>query len=762
MRIFNFTLEQTGSNIIVNWCVDTVASCIVRYTTTVVGANITSMSPVEVSTTSRTTTVSGFTQGVEYKFQIIGKSSTTGELFSTPWKYITVTGSQNIIAEGTPVDRTLIPFSSLHGDNISRQFPSWMSLSTTPGTLLYECTNTAGSNKLYFDAIPAVATGMIAFKYDDLSELYKVVESPAAIAIISVSNAYNVLTVDNADVPNVAHITTLSKCWMIDRPTQIYFVVSIDDNEITIDRDPEDCTDVTWIFEQKAVILDRVVEEHNTEVKWGFSTVARNIIDRSMSKLDDLTTYANDTRNMYSPNDLNDALPWLGNICRLPAQDINVEKEIIINRFSTVSEITSSVIPMLKVNTVFDLLYTPAPTYMITNDVVLFHQLSMIEEEISVTPVDGEVLEITLSYPIVLNTTARINGATYSELPIYIYDYVYGWEKLSNGSYYIIPDTENSKTTLVLYNSAVTDPVKVRYCVAKSWEDPYGIRTGQLVNVAVNGVKLASPPSQKTLWNQFDELGLLIGLRRNGFENNQLFKTRLIAAANIDPTPVKRNVLGLLGTILGKIDYTIWDTAQTLTLPASTTNVIVKEMDEVKYLTDQPMLHDQKSTTRRLYLQHIPEGDVTIYVNGNATDKQLTVDTLNTDSTKYLTLSATEWNSTMEITANYAIRMYTLTYDDNGYIDTIVPTAYAEKESFIANVFSTQGIDTVTFQNEAFRKTLVDGYGIANSQYRKMADSLVQESKLITDNAQWGTTSWFYRRNAIDNPQFTMLPQKWD
>lgn len=762
MKIFNFVLTQSSSNVIVKWCTDVDSDCVVRYSKTPVGSEITTTSSINVNDTTGTETISGLAIGDEYKFQIIGKAK-TGELVSSQWKYITLTASQAIVEEGVSVDRSLIPLSSKYGDNISRKFPEWMAISKTPGTLLYDCENAAGSTKLYFDSIPEVTVGMIAFKYDDLSTMYNVIESPASIAIISTSRTYNVLTIDPDDVADLEHVTELSKCWMIDMPTQIYFVVSVAGDKVTIDRDPGDCSGVTWLFEQKAVILDKEVTDENVSTKWGFTTVARSIIDRSMLSLDSLMQYANETRNIYSPNRINESLPWLGHISRIPTQNVNVDTEVVVNRYSdTVAEFSNSAaatfVPLLKVNTIYDLLYTPAPTYMISSDTVLFNQLTMLEEVFDnvVANQDG-LLEVELDNPVVINTKSRTDRS-YSELPIYIYDYVYGWEKLDENSYYIIPNLNTQKATLVLNDSRTTQPIKVRYCAAKSWEDPYGL----FVNIAVNGVKQASMPTIKTLWNQLDEIGLMIGIKRLENESNHLFKTRLIAAANIDPTPTKQNFISLLGTRLGSITYNIWDTSQELSLPENTECVFVKEFEELVYLENEPMLRDLKSTSHRLYLRHIPEGDVTIYINGNATDKQLETDGLNTDSTQYVTLSPVEWNSNITVTANYAIRMYTLELDENGYKVSVVPTEYAKATSFVAHVFSTQDITTTTFQDKAFRRTLVDGYNIANSTYRQMASTLVNESKIITDNAEWGVTPWFYRSNANGNPQFTMLPLEWD
>ena len=551
MRIFNIVITPVPDSLQfnINWCVDVQAQCMVRYG--LVSTGVLSQSTVVSTATTFGSWLSAdstLQAGMEYRVQVLAQATYGGTLISSDWLYFIPT----IVAEVTPepckLDLRVYPRATLSGDRAAEQFAPWMAMSNIPGTIVTPATNMAYATFLSMAQPPNnISVGMIATCDDDLANHYHVTSCPAlgSFTVTALAGTTFTLPASTTTTALLASIQPLAQCWALDTPSDVYYVAAINTatNTIQLDRIPATAlTTVSWAVELCGITVDYPVNTvHSTPINWYFDTVARRLLEGTFRPMEEAMTMTSAAANMYTPRGLDPMTPWLGNMAYLPPTSTTTSTTVLpttsptalattytIERTSTmIPDVNSSNstnthwLPLLCVDNLYDLLNLPTPCYYLDTSnsntpVALFHNLTLIEEEIVLTATTdsyGNLTTVgTLSYPLIIHPSQQ-TGTPTAELPIYTEDLVYGWTTLSN--YTITPiyasnSTTGRQQTQLTFTGNVGTSVTVRYAAAPTWDAPYA----PVVDIIVNGTPCPGITHTHMLWDQFDELGLFFDVRR--------------------------------------------------------------------------------------------------------------------------------------------------------------------------------------------------------------------------------------------------------
>ena len=537
MRIFNATVVPDPTvplAFLVSWCCDVPASCVVRYGPSDNSQPIVTSETLNVATSFGTTTLSALLAGIEYRVQIIAMASSGGAVASTNWLYCYPTTEIAVQPEATQTVVTVVPKNTVLGDQLAGQFPPWMTLAQTPGTVRVAATNLANSAQLLFtEQVTGLTPGMIATcESDATGTLYHISDAPTILSVMTTAITNRTLTVTPAQ--QLATVPLLANAWMSDHPSDTYLVVALTPAtaQVTLDRIPTNCNaGVTWCFETMGVTLDYPITNANTQVAWWqFDTVGRRLLEAIARPIQQWEDMQGQRQCMFSPRRLDQTMAWFGHMAQIPATANSalastaqpITTPLSVARTSAVlaavnADTAAIALPMLATDNLYDFLTVPAPTYYLDGTTLLLHNLTMVEEVISAdTGTDPNSITYVLSYPVQLAQESQA-PTCYAEQALYVLDPIYGWRALSSTEYSLTPDYVHN-TTIVTHNvTADTLPYHIRYHATPFWDEPYA----SVVNLAINGVLLPAPPRPHLLWNQFDELSILLGVRRQHLEPSQ-------------------------------------------------------------------------------------------------------------------------------------------------------------------------------------------------------------------------------------------------
>ena len=598
----------------------------------------------------------------------------------------------------------------------------------------------------------------------------------------------------------------LAECWPSDKPSEVYYVMSVtpasDDSTagtIVVDRAVLSIGSAAWSFQLPAVKLSETVAAPHTSgsgVMWLFDTLGRRIIEGSARSLQDVSDYIDATAAPYTLSLLDQSQAWFGHKVELPPITTSSSTQSwTLTRASGTIGATS--IYLYQAQTIYDFLNLVAPTYIIDADanVVLFHNLQMVQEVVSVTTDNTTYTQyFNTASPIQTSVTSLAVSPFIPESDLYYFDFVYGWTLLPIQSY--TAALSGSGVLITVYGTGLPSTLVIRYNAAYSNSEPYM----PCVTVVANGAQL-SLPRPHPLWNQFDDLGLMIGIRRlrlepattNGsgitvpdyanasYESNIAYAKRLYAASMIPAYADRLDALSWMAIRLNLISNIKWNTTtgslaiptSTIVFPgvsAATTAVNLTDLSQTVTLENYPLSQDtywrpdvHGLQTYRYYFSYPPDNTPRIFFDGTYVDRAVEteiMDVLASDGITnvptaiyFITLTAAEAKSYTDVTATYRIKVWT---ESSGNI-VLADQSFAG----VYDVFAVQGIDLTTFWDPAFRSTLVDMYGVPNSTYRTYALQLLSRSPILTNQAVWGRSPWFTSTAVADVPQLTRLPSGW-
>ena len=790
MRIYNFIVEPNGLTPSLSWSMDVEMTCQVRYG--IVGS--------QVLTTTEALTPSGYSyvwscptliDGSNYRFQVIAQSGET--VISTPWSFYTAAATiVPTISETIASDPTLRPRNTSTGDSFASQLPKWSAMSSIPGTLIFQGTNAASSPIIKFTVAPTgIVPGMLSMVSDEIGAPYFVSQAPY-ISVQTPTNISPANTLVFTSVTMPGPLSPLMQCWPQDAPDDIYYIVAVDntiDYTVTLEHSILNPATVPWCFQTTAILLSEpVATEHLSPTNWFFDTLGRRIIEGTARAINDVSNYISTWSHPYSINQLDPTQTWFGHRTELPVSLTQASDSYTMQRVASdfTSVVSTCLPPLYRANTLYDFLNIVAPTYLVDNTVVLFHNLQMVEEAVSLTTHDDTSTQtFNLSFLIQTSSMPSGSAAFIPDSNLYYFDQIYGWTLLPTAAYVA---TQNGTGTLITtYGTSRPESLVVRYNASKSWTSPYT----QHVDVIANGTTL-SRPRPHLLWNQYDELGLLIGIRRlklepttissSGatipdyanatYESNNLYKQRLYAGSVIEPDPDYADALSWIALRLNLLSNLSWSYSNGgMTLPNNTTCVNLPLLNQTITLDHYPLLKDNQwrlnssddyavngiavdTPVYRYYFSFDPDNEPQIFLDGIYVNRVIESEIYNT-STKayYITLTAAEAKQYSTVEATYRVVVWN--YADK----TLSGTSLVFAGQY--DVFATRDIDLTTFQTPDFASTLLDIYGTPNNVYRSLAGQLLSLSPILTNRAIWGQAAWFTSTDIQALPQLTRLPYAW-
>ena len=719
MRLFNISVLPDNLTAEVSWHADTVGysytvewkvsylNSVVQTTSNAVGGYYGAVTLDAADFTAAL--ISGMTLEDQNFWVRIVALDDTYEI--SQWYPVTLSTVQTTEVNDTTLGSDLyIPTTTRVGDSMAASLPSWMDISRIPGTGVENVgpVEFEGTALLVLNSPPDnISPGNICYSTETPTVKYIVAQAPY-IAEATVDNHDIYLVIEES----VYGLVTGNLCWPKESPTQKYSITDIQNGlQIFLDRGTTETG--VWCFQANAVLLDRILDPLNTSrSNWKFDTIGRRLLESIARPIQQFSDYLEETRNSYSVELLPD-LPWFGHIASLPFQKDLDKKFLEITR-------VGQTLPMLKVDNAYDLLHVPLPCYFPLDTVVLFNNLQMVEEVVSVT--DG-----------VFTTAAKV----LEDLPFYIKDEIYGWELLNKGLREI---SGTSVTIVTLYTTPLTDTISIRYSMTTDLENPYT----PLVSVDINSKRVL--PQPHLLWNAYDELGVFAGIKRfwmeDYYETNDRFEERIKAAQILPADGVWNSLLGWMGIRLDTIHYYLWDTNTDLTITETNPYLFVPEILEIQRVSKQSLL----KTESRYYLAEKPLGEVLIFRNDSLIDITVSLDTEG-----YAYIDVMDADRSPLYSASYDFQVWSFTAG-------ILSAEIDLKGQYLA-VFSIEGLDAKTFDDVEYRKTLLDEFGLANEKYKEYATEIVSRSPITIGNAIWGTSFWFSR--VEPNPEIARLPTSW-
>ena len=659
-------------------------------------------------------------------------------LETTDWVSVHTTLAEST-SSGTPADYGVYsPPMTAEGDGFAEVLPSWMAMSG--GLLSFSATavNTSDGAILQCTTLPTglAANALVYLKGEDPHKPYTVTAAPI-LPQRTVTISTDSIALETENLPYGVIVTTL--CQDVSDPAVYYAItgLTVDGGTTTISLDHDiSSTGTTWRFYPQTVLLSTTVPSEiadgNARI-WCGSSVGRQVIEAIARPFAQYEQLVATHKYPWAVAQLNANIPWFGHIVVSPI-DNTLPEDVI----ESVSE--SFLMPLTEARSLYDLLFLPQPTYYRIGQALLFHNYQLVQEDaLPVSVAQDGTATVALSHPVL------------TSLPVYWYDDTYGWQTFNDAV------VSGDGSTLRLAASPTGRTISLRYSCASGLDDAYA----STFPTRINGAEYI--PHVHQLWNAFDEMGLLLSVKRQwrdgSYESNADYRVRLLAASDVPYVPCKNTIEHWLALNFGSITRHVWDGQTDLVLPVGTEAVMVVGADEA-LPTTEVLLRDTSGPQRYYFRERPVDCAAAFTLQDTPTTYALMMQQDSTDTPAsgdsgavYIVLSDRDWALNADPVATYRYTQWA--FD----VTTRALSACATLRRGEYIVYARSGLTTTMFDNPDYRATLLDAEGMPNAAYRQHAADLLALSPMIVGTLQWGQSAWLSREEPT--PYLTYLPTRW-
>jgi hypothetical protein len=264
-------------------------------------------------------------------------------------------------------------------------------------------------------------------------------------------------------------------------------------------------------------------------------------------------------------------------------------------------------------------------------------------------------------------------------------------------------------------------------------------------------------PHRFDLWNRFDEIALLAGLRRRADEDNRAFRNRIRARFLSQVGTVESAVAQHVAEDLNLVDVLPWDGVSTLSLAASgywgVRTVYVRGIPETGSSREEllPVGDDGLFTASRR--EWLPGWDLS--VDGQAATRFTYPDLA-------VTGDVVDFGEAVEgrAWARFRYPNYELTRSSAGAVTTVTPVsgnlAPGDYEVLLVRGVRLHVVDSLDFITEE----LLDAAGRPNAYFRQVREAILQGSPVHLGRTGWRQGYWL--NSDEDRPQVAYLPLVYD
>lgn len=284
------------------------------------------------------------------------------------------------------------------------------------------------------------------------------------------------------------------------------------------------------------------------------------------------------------------------------------------------------------------------------------------------------------------------------------------------------------------------------------------------ITVTVSG-GISTAPSQSDLWNRFDEMGLLAGIRRKFGEDNLSLRRRLYSRLISDIGTNARPIAQHIAQDLTLTDVLPWNGLTTLDLSTSgyygVRRIDVIGVTEIGTQAER-LVPDAGWSTSGAFIFY---GSKTDWLPGASVLVDGTVITaLSYPNTAVSGNSVTFFQSVGPISgmvhATYRYRNYTSDLSTLGFITRVVPVS-GNMVSGDYRVILTRNVRVFSPSDPSYQRDfLLNANGTPNGDFLSLRDKVIEGTLTHFGRSRWGTAYWFPETEFL--PPIEHLPVPWD
>lgn len=411
----------------------------------------------------------------------------------------------------------------------------------------------------------------------------------------------------------------------------------------------------------------------------------------------------------------------------------------------SVNCIASGIItPVRRETSTYNFLITDDPVYILgDNGHMVFRNLA--QREVTVAPVSGST------------------GATGSTLAFLSHQYQMPYEHEG-----IVGDSNvlfffDGLEYRIKAGSAGVDPDQAVVQLTDPYSGTITFRyqsktLAPVVMISISGNPAVSP-SPTDLWNRFDELGLLCGLRRRDDEDNLVFRKRVYARFISNIGTNETRVAEHISQDLTLVDVLPWDGVSTIYLAASGYTGIkyieAEGLPQTDFRNEELVRFGSNFQVYSASKSNWLPGWA-VYVNGRiATQAQYPNMLVSGNIVSFGTaVSGT-------ITASYTFEHYTLTKTPLNTITIIAPVASNAISGAYTLILSRVVVLHTPADTNYQRTNLLNPNGTPNGLFYEITARLLEGSPIHFGRARWGIEANWLERSE-DKPLTEHLPSVFD
>jgi hypothetical protein len=304
----------------------------------------------------------------------------------------------------------------------------------------------------------------------------------------------------------------------------------------------------------------------------------------------------------------------------------------------------------------------------------------------------------------------------------------------------------NAEGTLDLRNYSISGTIKVRYSSLEL------MRESRSSCITIDGHPIS--PAPYDLWNSFDDLGLLLGLERDLWEDNKKFLSRIHSVFQAPGGSTPNNLETGVSRDLALIQVINWDASEILELTRQGCNSIT--------VVNIPNLREVDSTIEDLIPsldRKIWKSNFTSWLSG----EEILIDNYQIANTEYTISGSTlNFNHSVsgKVTAKYHYRNYSINKDTSGFIVNIVPTDNIREKNYLVVTIPMIRIHSLS-DSEYSLAYLYNPDDSPTSYLLELSDTISKMTPTSLGYSAWDKVSW-QEENNLESAKPFYLPSSFD